>query len=404
MPAFAYTVQDAQGQAHTGVLEASNQDEAITSLQQKGMLILSIEEAAAKAGRKARFGRGGKVTGQDLVFFGEQLSTLINGGVPLVRAVTLLGENADNPALAACLSQVSKDLSTGSSLSKAMEKHPKVFDTLWVQLVAAGEASGQLPKTLKQVTAYTASTEAASSKIVTALMYPAVLFLMSVGVLAFFIIKVVPMFAEVFKSFNLELPALTKLVITFSTIISKNLLYIIVALAAGIYGLRSFLRTQAGLLLWSKFVLSVPLFGNIMYGMLLERMLSTLCTLLRSGVSVINALSILENIFGTNLIFQSALIEVRKEVTTGKSLSACFRKTGVFPALVTEMMAMGEESGKLPEMLETMAAFYAERTDQFMRRFTSLIDPIMIVGIGGVIVTIVMSIFLPVLKLSQVKM
>lgn len=402
MPAFSYTVQDAQGQAHTGVLEAATQDEAISSLQQKGMLILALDEAAAKSERARK--AGGKVTGQDLVFFGEQLSTLIGGGVPLVRAVSLLGENADSAGLSACLGQVAKDLSTGASLSKAMEKHPKVFDTLWVQLVAAGEASGQLPKTLKQVTAYTASSEAASGKIVTALMYPAVLMMMSCGVLGFFVVWVVPMFAEVFKSFQLELPPLTKFIIWFSLLVSRHLILIIVSLAGTFYGAKSFLKTEAGLMLWSKFVLAVPLFGSIMYGMLLERLLATLCTLLRSGVSVINALAILENIFATNLIFQRALAEVRKEVTSGKALSACFRKTGVFPKLVTEMMAMGEESGKLPEMLETMGHFYAERTDQFMRRFTSLIDPIMIVGIGGVIVTIVMAIFLPVLKLSQVKM
>lgn len=402
MAAFAYTVQDAQGQAHTGVLEAATQDEAITSLQQKGMMILALEEAASQS--EAAKKSGGKVTGQDLVFFGEQLSTLLGGGVPLVRAVSLLGENADSAGLSACLAQVARDLSTGVSLSKAMEKHPKVFDTLWVQLVAAGEASGQLPKTLKQVTAYTQAAEAATGKIVTALMYPAVLMLMSCAVLGFFIVWVVPMFAEVFKSFKLDLPPLTKFIIWFSLLVSKNILLIGIGTGAAFYGARTFLRTEAGLMLWSQFVLSVPLFGNIMYGMLLERMLSTLCTLLRSGVSVINALSILENIFATNLIFQRALTEVRQEVTSGKPLSACFRKTGVFPSLVTEMMAMGEESGKLPEMLETMASFYYERTDQFMRRFTSMIDPIMIVGIGGVIVTIVLSIFLPVLKLSQVKM
>ncbi len=403
MSSFSYTVQDAQGQAHTGVLEAATQEEAINSLQAKGMLILALEEAASKADKAKKAG-GGKVTGQDLVFFGEQLSTLIAGGVPLVRSVALLGDNSDSAGLSACLSQVAKDLSTGSSLSKAMEKHPKVFDTLWVQLVAAGEASGQLPKTLKQVTAYTQASEAASGKIVTALMYPAVLLCMSCGVLGFFIVWVVPMFAEVFKSFNLELPILTKFIITFSLLVSKNLILIVAAIGAIVYSWKQFMKTQAGLMLWSQFVLNVPLFGDIMYGMLLERMLSTMCTLLRSGVSVINALAILENIFATNLIFQNALTEVRKEVTTGKSLSACFRKTGVFPKLVTEMMGMGEESGKLPEMLETMASFYFERTDQFMRRFTSLIDPIMIVGIGGVIVTIVMAIFLPVLKLSQVKM
>ena len=402
MASFSYTVQDAQGQAHTGVLEAATQDEAISSLQQKGMLILALEEAASKQEKAKK--AGGKVTGQDLVFFGEQLSTLIGGGVPLVRAVSLLGDNADSAGLSACLSQVAKDLSTGSSLSKAMEKHPKIFDTLWVQLVAAGEASGQLPATLKQVTAYTASSEAASGKIVTALMYPAVLMMMSCGVLGFFIVWVVPMFAEVFKSFNLELPPLTKFIIWFSLLVSHNLILIVLAVGGSVYSFKKFMATDAGNLLWSKFVLAVPLFGSIMYGMLLERMLSTLCTLLRSGVSVVNALGILENIFATNLIFQRAITEVRKEVTTGKPLSACFRKTGVFPKLVTEMMAMGEESGKLPEMLETMGHFYAERTDQFMRRFTSLIDPIMIVGIGGVIVTIVMAIFLPVLKLSQVKM
>ncbi|MFH1723136.1 MAG: type II secretion system F family protein [Elusimicrobiota bacterium] len=403
MGRFIYTVQDNKGDTTTGALEAGDENEAINALQGKGFFILSIqaEKAAARAGVGSLLG-GGKVGGRDLVFFGEQLATLLNGGVPLVRSLSLLGEHSENVALKRAISTVTKDVASGASLHKALERHPKVFDTLWVSLVQAGEMGGQLPKALKQIGSYLQSQEELKAKVITALAYPAVLFVISMGVLIFFIVKIVPTFAEIFKSFDLQLPMITKVIIVFSELFANNLLVLVLGVFGFSFLLKGYLATEAGQYTKAKFLFALPFFGAFIKNIQVERLLTTLSTLIESGVSILNAITVLEGVFATNKIFAYALKSVKNDVATGKSISAAFKKSGVFPPLVTEMMWMGEESGKLPDILGTLSTFYREQVDQFIRRFTAIIDPIMIVFIGGIVGLIVLSIFMPIFQLSQI--
>ncbi|MFH2203918.1 MAG: type II secretion system F family protein [Elusimicrobiota bacterium] len=403
MGKFIYTVQDSKGETSSGSVDAADENEAINSLQGKGFFILSIQaEKAGSGGSGKLLSGGGGVPGTDLVFFGEQLSTLLNGGVPLVRALSLLGEHAQNPNMGAALNQITKDVAAGTSLHKSLERHPKVFDNLWISLVQAGEMGGQLPKALKQVGTYIASQEALKAKVITALAYPGVLFCISMGVLAFFIIKIVPTFAEIFKSFDLELPLITQIVITFSNLLVNHLLALIVTLAGLFFMLKGYLATEAGQYGKARFLFGIPFFGPFMKNIQVERLLTTMTTLIESGVSILNAITVLEGVFQTNRIFLDALKKVKQDVSGGKSISNSFKRTAVFPPLVTEMMFMGEESGKLPDILVTLSAFYREQVDQFIRRFTSIIDPIMIVFIGAVTGLIVLSIFMPIFQLSQI--
>jgi len=403
MGRFVYTVQDSKGDTSSGALEASDENEAINSLQGKGYFILSIqaEKAAPKTGLAWVTG-GGRVGGRDLVFFGEQLATLLNGGVPLVRALSLLGEHSENAALRQAISVVTKDVAGGSALHKAMEKHTKVFDTLWISLVQAGEMGGQLPKALKQISSYLQSQEELKAKIITALAYPGVLFTISMGVLVFFIVKIVPTFADIFHSFNLKLPPITQAVIFVSDLFVHNLIALVVGVAAFVFILQGYLATEMGQYSKAKFLFDLPFFGSFVKNIHVERLLTTLSTLIESGVSILNAIAVLEGVFITNRIFAAALKAVRNDVATGKSISAAFKKSGVFPPLVTEMMWMGEESGKLPDILGTLSVFYREQIEQFTRRFTSIIDPIMVVFIGGIVGVIVLSIFMPIFQLSQI--
>ncbi|MCX5789992.1 MAG: type II secretion system F family protein [Elusimicrobia bacterium] len=384
MGKFSYTVQDSRGETSSGTLDAADENTAISSLQSKGFFILSLqaERAAASAGAAAMFRGGGGVSGRDLAFFAEQLATLLNGGVPLVRTLSLLGEHSENRALKAAVGQVTKDVASGSALYKALERHPQVFNSLWISLVQAGEMGGQLPKALKQVGAYIEAQEELKGKVITAMAYPAVLAMISAGVVAFFILKIVPTFAEIFKSFNLKLPPLTLFVIMCSNLLVNHLVTLVVATLSGVFLLKGYLQTEAGQMAKAEFLFSIPFFGTFVKNVLVERLLTTLSTLIESGVSILNAISVLEGVFADNLLFQRALKVVKADVAAGKSISAAFKKSGVFPGLVTEMMWMGEESGKLPEILATLSNFFRGQIDQFIRRFTSMIDPIMVVFIG----------------------
>lgn len=401
MARFSYTVQDSKGETSSGAVEAADENEAISTLQAKGYFILSISADKGAAGGGSKNSGGGKVDLRDLVFFAEQLSTLLNGGVPLVRALSLLGENSSSKGLQFALAQVTKDVASGTALYKALEKHPKVFDTLWVSLVQAGEMGGQLPKVLKQIGSYMSSQAELQGKIITAMAYPGVLMTISMGVLLFFIIKIVPVFADIFASFGVKLPPLTAFIILISNLLVHHLAGLIITLTVCWFTWSAYTSTEAGQETKWKMILGVPFFGDFVKNILVERMLTTLSTLIESGVSILNAISVLEGVFANNIIFKRTLASVKNDVASGKSISQSFKKTGALPNLVTEMMFMGEESGKLPDMLVTLSGFYKEQIDQFTRRFNAIIEPLMIVGIGAIVGVIVLAVFLPVFKLSN---
>ena len=253
-----------------------------------------------------------------------------------------------------------------------------------------------------QVSLYTKTQEGMKSKIITAVTYPAILGLSSVGVLIYFIIGIVPTFAQIFKDFNLELPTITLIVLKVSGVLINHGVLIIASIVFGFIAFRFYIKTTDGRKRWHSFLLTMPLFGNFLKNIYYDRMLSTLSTLLRSGVTILNAILVLEDSFDSNVIIQNALKMVRAEVAAGKSISDSFRATGVFPGLMTEMMLMGEESGKLPGIIATLSKFYSDQVEQFIARFSAVIDPILICGVGALIGIIVASIFLPIFKLSQI--
>ncbi len=403
MKKYTYTVKDEKGNTRQGSIASDNREKVILALQNKGYLVLDVKEGGTGLfSRDATRRRGGKVAGHVLAFFAEQLATLIAGGVPLVRAVSLLGEYSSNATLGYVLTQVAKDISSGQSLHGALSQHPKTFSHIWVSLVEAGELGGQLAETLQQVALYTKTQENMKSKIITAVTYPAILALASVGVLIYFIIGIVPTFAQIFKDFNLDLPYITVMVLKVSGILVNHGLLIIACIVFLFIGFRFYIKTKEGKQRWHSFLLSMPIFGNFLRNIYYDRLLSTLSTLLRSGVTILNAIAVLEDSFDSNVIIQNALKMVRAEVAAGKSISDSFRSTGVFPGLMTEMMLMGEESGKLPGIIATLSKFYADNVDQFIARFSAVIDPILICGVGTLIGIIVASIFLPIFKLSQI--
>jgi type IV pilus assembly protein PilC len=209
-------------------------------------------------------------------------------------------------------------------------------------------------------------------------------------------------FADIFRDFNLQLPLLTRVIVSISAIVSKYVIFMIVAVLGAVFGFRAYIATPPGRLTWNHIQFGIPLFGALIRSMQIERLLTTMATLIRSGVSILNSVSVLESAFKKNLIFQDALKKAKNDIASGRSISESFKKTGIFPGMVTEMMWMGEESGKLPDIIVVLSKYYQEQIDQFIRRFSSMIDPILVVGIGGIIAVIVMSIFLPIFQLSQI--
>lgn len=408
MAKFLYTVRDLEGKIYKGSIESPDKNKAIDYLQSKGVMVIEVSLAAATRGsfgglfqNKVTVGNV-KPAGHVLAFFAEQLSTLISGGVPLVRAIKLLGDFSSDKYLGPVLVAVARDVASGNTLNGSLARFPKVFNHTWVSMVQAGEVGGQLAESLMQIAKYVKANEALKSKIITAITYPAVLFVMAMFVLAYFVFGIVPTFAQIFNDFDLELPALTLMIVKFSTGVRHHALLILFCIAFLVGAFLLIIRTPKGKYYWHKFHLTVPIFGNFIANIYYERVLSSMATLLTSGVSIINVLSVMEESFAGNVLIQNAIIQARKDVAGGKSTSEAFRRTGMFPGLMTEMMMMGEESGRLPHILQTLAKFYTEQINQFIARFSALIDPILIVCIGVIIGIIVLSIFMPIFKMSEI--
>ena len=400
MPRFSYMIQDKAGSTNTGTLDADSEAAAIERLQQQGYFILSIQADAPARGFKGFFQRG-SVGGYTMVFFSEQLATLLKGGVPLVRALTMLADNCLDPVLKKCLERVVKDVSSGASLHNAFEKHPEVFDTFWVSLVRAGEMAGQLPKVLSQIAEHLATKEEMKAKVATALAYPAVLFFMATGVLVFFIAKIVPTFAEIFRSFGLELPAATKAVIFVSDVLVHNSWVLIAFVAGAVFVLKGYLATEAGQRAKFRFLFGLPFFGEFLKNIETEKFVSTMATMTSSGASILNSLTVVEFIFSRNVRYAKMVKAAKFHVAGGKSISSGLEAAGELPPMVSQMVRMGEESGALVEMFRTLQNFYKQQIDLFIRRFSAVIDPIMVVIIGGMVAFVVIVIFLPIFQLSQ---
>jgi len=406
MPKFNCIIQDATGHQGRSSITADTMEKAIYALQVKGFIILDIKPEKTKASlgsmlSSARIGSR-KIKGHVLAFFAEQLSTLLSGGVPLIRAITLLGEYSTDKNLGPVLVAVARDIAGGNSMHEALGKFPKVFDHTWTSMIEAGEVGGHLADALQQVGKYVKAKDALKNKIITALAYPTVLFVMAMGVLTYFVVGIVPTFAEIFRDFDIELPLITQIVLNISYAVANHWLLIALIIGGIVGGFFLWTSIPTGKKMWHKFHLTMPIFGKFISNIYFEKLLTNMATLLQSGVSIINVLTVMEESFEGNVIIKEAITQAKNDVASGKSLSESFRKTKVFPGLMTEMMLMGEESGRLPNIMDTLSSFYQEQVNQFLARFSAMIDPILIVGIGSIIAVIVLSIFLPIFKMSQI--
>lgn len=403
MPRFAYMVQDPGSNVLSGMLDASDMDQLVRTLQRTGNVVLSVKPARPPSAGRIGLGRFGRIGNRELVFFAEQLATLLEGGVPLARALSLQAKQTANPAMESVLQRVCQNICNGKTLSQALAAHPEVFSLLWVGMIRAGEVSGRLQEALLKLAAYIEFQGDLRAKVVTALTYPAILMALSVVAVAFFVVRVVPVFADIFTSFNLRLPWSTQAVLSASSALSSNPEVWVGAVAAALAVGRLYLATEAGRLEFNHFLFGLPVFGPLARQIQLQRLLNTLSLQVASGVNILESLEVLEGVAASSPLLRNALRQIRKEVASGTNLSEAVKKSGEFPQLVVEMTAMGEESGKLQKSLETLSRYYAKQIDQFIRRLSSMVDPILVVFVGGIVGFIVLSVFAPIFQLSQIR-
>ncbi|MCR5504497.1 MAG: type II secretion system F family protein, partial [Elusimicrobiaceae bacterium] len=310
MPKFNCTVQDAHGGYGRSSIIADSMEKAIYALQAKGFIILDIKPEKTKSSLSSVFNasRVGtrKIKGHVMAFFAEQLATLLSGGVPLIRAISLLGEYSTDKDFGPVLIAVARDIAGGNSMHEALAKFPKVFDHTWLSMVEAGEVGGHLSDALMQVAKYVKSKETLKSKIITAVSYPAVLFLMSIFVLAYFVVGIVPTFRDIFRDFDIELPPLTVAIINISDFFANHWLLLLMIVAGLIFTFYVVISTPSGKKSWHKFHLVVPIFGKFIANIYYEKLLNNMSTLLTSGVSIINVLTVMEESFEGNVIIKEA--------------------------------------------------------------------------------------------------
>jgi type IV pilus assembly protein PilC len=404
MPSFVYSARErSSGQTVEGVIEAANQIDGLGLLREKGLLVTSIREGQAKAAaaQKRQHKRRKKITIDDRVVFSRQLATMVNAGLPLIEGLSILGENMENGAFAAVVKQIEKDVEGGDTLTDAMAKHPKVFDTLYVSLIRAGEAAGMLDQILLQLSGYLEKAATLQRKVKSALIYPTVIVSVAVAVVALLMIKVIPVFAEIFDSFEAELPAPTKFMIAMSNFSRQYAPAIAVGAVIFAFLFKRYITTKSGRYQFDSLLLKMPILGELFQKVAIAKFTRTFSTLLRSGVNIIFSLEIVAKSSG-NAVVEEAVLKVRNSIKEGESISGPLKQCAVFPAMVVRMIDIGERTGALDDMLVKIADYYEEQVDIAVAGLTSLMEPLIISFLGVVVGGIVVSMFLPMFQLGSI--
>lgn len=391
---FEWEGKDRTGRTVRGELRASGENQVTATLRRQGVLPGKI--------KKRRMRRGKKIRSKDLAIFTRQLSTMMKAGVPLLQAFDIVGRGNPNPSLTRLLNDIRTDVETGTSLSAAFRKFPLYFDSLYCNLVEAGEAAGILDQLLDRLATYMEKTEALRSKIKSAMMYPIAVLVVAFVVVAVIMIFVIPAFKEVFTSFGADLPAPTLVVMAISEFFVKWWWLIFSVLGGGTYFfLQAWKRNEKVQMFMDRLLLRLPIFGELVEKSCIARWTRTLATMFAAGVPLVEALDSVGGASG-NSVYATATEKIQQEVSTGTSLTVAMTNVNLFPSMVLQMCAIGEESGSVDHMLSKAADFYEAEVDDMVAGLSSLMEPIIIVILGTVIGGIVISMYLPIFKLGQV--
>ena len=381
----------------SGVLEYSDKALLVEALRKKDLIIISIEETAK---RRPVFS-GGNVKLEEIVIFSRQLATMVDSGIPLVQALDILCEQIEKPVFKNIMAKIKDDIETGSSLSDALARHPGLFSTLYVNMVRAGESSGALDDILDRLATYLEKTNTLQRKVKSSLVYPAVVITMAMLITLVMLLKVIPTFKGIFTMLGGELPLPTRILIFISDTIRQMFLYVASGIAVMVFALRKYARTSQGRENFDKILLNMPVLGTLFRKVAVAKFTRTFATLIKSGVPILVSLEIVGKTAG-NAVIEKAVESVRNGIKEGENIADPLAKSGAFPPMVVRMIKVGEQTGELEKMLTKIADFYEDQVDAAVSGLTSLIEPLIIGFLGIVIGGIVIAMFLPVFKLTEI--
>jgi type IV pilus assembly protein PilC len=397
MAAFAYSAINAIGIESSGKLTAGDLNQAREQLRQRGLRPVALTEVSAEGGSRRRK----KVKARSLQVFSRQFATMIEAGLSVVQSLVILEQQTDDRALAAVIREVRSDVEGGMLLSQAMARHPRVFERLYIAMVEAGEAAGILDTVLDRVAVQIEKEQKIKRRVKGAMIYPTLVLCFAVCVLIGMLMFLVPVFEGIFEDLGGELPMLTKVVVAMSDVFRGYWFVIFPLIAGSIYGFRRWKRTPAGRQVWDRFKLRVPAgIGKVVLKVTIARFTRTLATLVGAGVDILKALEIAGNTSG-NWVVESALTEVRAKVHQGVPIAQPLVENPVFPPLVSQMVKVGEETGELEKMLDKIADFYEDEVDISIQSLTSIVEPLMMLGVGAIVGVIIIAMYLPMFKLLQ---
>ncbi|MCB9366710.1 MAG: type II secretion system F family protein [Calditrichaeota bacterium] len=391
MPVFLYSGRGAGARTVNGEIEANDKQEAISKLRQRRIVVQDVRSKPKdiKVG-----GFGGGVGVKDLKIFARLFGTMINAGLPIDQCLQILVDQMQNKTFRRTIAEVHNQVAGGESLSEAMSKHKAVFDNLFVHMVNAGETGGALAMVFNRLAVYLEKADALRRKVKGAMIYPTVIACVAIGATIFLLMKVIPVFANMFKDLGADLPKPTQFVLTLSQIVQQTFLPAVGVAIVGFFIFKRWHKTANGRATVDKFMLKTPVIGSVIRKSAVARFTRTLGVLISSGVPILHGLEITAKTSG-NVVIQRAVDKVRKDVSEGRNITQPLLETAVFPAMVCQLIAVGEQTGRLAEMLEKIADFYDEEVDAAVAAMTSLIEPIVIVLMGIVIGGLLVSMYLP---------
>src|SRR5579871_2646498 len=398
MPSFLYVAREtASGREIRSSVEATTEQAAIAALLNRNLLVVSIQEKVGKKGRTA----GGKVGLADLVIFTRQLATMIDAGLAVVQSLQALADQTTNKVMRDVIKDVCTRVEGGDGFSEALTKHPKVFNKLFVCMVGAGERGGLLAEILGRLATYLENTARLRRKVKSAMMYPTVVTVVAIGITIFLLVKVVPVFGDIYTGFGAKLPAPTLFLIKLSNIVKTWLIPILLGMGGAVYGWLYFIKTKSGREFWDSRRIKLPIFGHIAHKICLARFTRTFASLIRSGVPILEVMNIVSNTCG-NVVMEKAIKVASGDIERGESISAALSKHPVFPSMILRMLTAGEQTGKIDSMMERISDFLDEEIETILSGLTALIEPLLIVFLGVVVGGIVICMFLPIFKMSEI--
>lgn len=398
MAKFQFEAKGANGKDFRGEIEATSEAEARIKLRAQRLVPLRVVSKETKSSTVKKLGVG-RVSAKDLQIFTRQLATLLGSGIPIIQSLDVLARGARSPGLASALSEVVAQVSKGKRLAEALADHPRVFDRFYVNMVRAGEESGGLDMVLNRLAIYIEKSVKIAGKVKGALLYPAIIMFVAGGVVAAILIFVIPKFQSLFANSGQELPGLTQMVIAASDFFVSYWYVIIGAIVGAFVMLTNYYRTDAGRATCDAIMIDLPVLGDLVQKGAVARFTRTLATLLSSGVGIMESIEIASKVVGNHVV-ELALLRARDAIGEGKSIVVPLAKEKYIPQMVTQMIGVGEQTGNLDQMLNKIADFYEDEVDAAVGAMTSIIEPLLMVGLGGIIAVLVIAMYLPIFNLA----